>query len=99
MGGCSEEYRTPLVALTDQCLNEGICVTSNGYTCDVEGGIMRNAQTWLGIVGMMIMAIMLAYKRNSGIIVGIMFVTFISWFRNTAVTIFPDDAAGDAVSC
>jgi len=96
LGGCSEEYRTPLVALTDQCLNEGICVTSNGYTCDVEGGIMRNAQTWLGIVGMMIMAIMLAYKRNSGIIVGIMFVTFISWFRNTAVTIFPDDAAGDA---
>jgi AGZA family xanthine/uracil permease-like MFS transporter len=39
---------------------------------------------------------MLAYKKNSGIIVGIMFVTIISWFRNTAVTFFPDTDAGDA---
>jgi AGZA family xanthine/uracil permease-like MFS transporter len=39
---------------------------------------------------------MLAYKKNSGIIVGIMFVTVISWFRNTAVTFFPDNEIGDA---
>ena len=29
-------------------------------------------------------------------VVGIGFVTVISWFRNTAVTYFPDDDAGDA---
>merc|ERR1719446_815221 len=45
---------------------------------------------------MMIMAIMIAYKRNAGIIVGIAFVTIVSWFRNTAVTYFPDNAVGDA---
>ncbi len=57
---------------------------------------MWSATTWVGIFGMLIMAIMLAYKRNSGIIVGIVFVTVISWFRNSAITFFPDTAAGDA---
>lgn len=57
---------------------------------------MTSGTTWIGLLGMMIMAIMLAYKKNSGIIVGILFVTFISWFRNTAVTFFPETDAGDA---
>eukprot|EP00536_Pseudo-nitzschia_multiseries_P016498 jgi/Psemu1/221494/e_gw1.1130.9.1 len=96
LGGCPEANRTPLVAYDDACANDGICVFSDAYTCDNLGGIMQSGTTWLGLLGMMIMAIMLAYKRNSGIIVGILFVTIISWFRNTAVTFFPDTDAGDA---
>ncbi len=57
---------------------------------------MRSGTMWLGILGTMIMAIMLAYKKNFGIIAGILFVTIVSWFRNTAVTYFPDTEAGDA---
>lgn len=34
-------------------------------------------------------------RKRSAFIVGISFVTFLSWFRNTAVTYFPDDPAGD----
>jgi len=34
-------------------------------------------------------------RRKSAFAVGILFVTFISWFRNTAVTYFPDTAEGD----
>lgn len=96
LGGCPPEFRTPLVAYDDACANDGICVISDSYTCDVLGGRMWSATTWVGIVGMLIMAIMLAYKRNSGIIVGIVFVTVISWFRNSAITFFPDTPAGDA---
>mmetsp|Transcript_23842 Transcript_23842/g.56168 ORF Transcript_23842/g.56168 Transcript_23842/m.56168 type:complete len:542 (-) Transcript_23842:186-1811(-) len=96
LGGCPEEFRTPLVAYDDACANDGICVVSDSYTCDVMGGTMTSGTTWIGLLGMMIMAIMLAYKKNSGIIVGILFVTFISWFRNTAVTFFPETDAGDA---
>lgn len=96
LGGCSPEHRTPMVAYDAACANDGICVFSDSYTCDVEGGIMRSGTTWIGILGMMIMAIMIAYKRNSGIIVGIMFVTIISWFRFTPVSFFPDTAEGDA---
>jgi len=35
-------------------------------------------------------------SKRSAFVVGIGFVTFISWFRNTAVTYFPYDADGDA---
>jgi len=96
LGGCAPEFRTPLVAYDDACANDGICVVSDTYTCDVLGGKMQSATTWIGIFGMMVMAIMIAYKKNAGIIVGILFVTVVSWFRNTAVTFFPDDDAGDA---
>ena len=96
LGGCPEAFRTPLVAYDDACANDGICVSSDAYTCDVLGGRMISGTAWLGLFGMMVMAIMLAYKRNSGIIVGIMLVTVISWFRNTAVTYFPDTDVGDA---
>lgn len=35
------------------------------------------------------------YRNRSAFIVGIGFITFISWFRNTAITYFPDDDAGN----
>jgi len=96
LGGCPEEFRTPMVALDEDCATLGICVTSDAYTCDVLGGKMTSGTTWIGLLGMMIMALFMAYKVNSGIIVGILFVTIVSWFRNTAVTFFPDTDVGDA---
>jgi adenine/guanine/hypoxanthine permease len=35
-------------------------------------------------------------RNQSAFIVGIGFITFISWFRGTAITYFPDTPAGDA---
>merc|ERR1719232_784425 len=57
---------------------------------------MTSATTWIGLLGLMIIAIMLSYKKQSAFLVGISFVTIISWFRNTAVTYFPDNDVGDA---
>jgi AGZA family xanthine/uracil permease-like MFS transporter len=96
LGACPEDKRTPIVAYDDACALDGVCITSDAYTCDVLGGRMTSATTWLGIVGLLLMVSLLAYKKSSGIIVGILFVTFVSWFRNTAVTYFPDTPEGDA---
>lgn len=96
LGGCPEDKRVPLVAYDAACENEGICVFSDNYTCDVEGGIMTSGTTWLGILGMMIIAISLAYKSKLSFVYGIALVTIISWFRGTTVTYFPDNPAGNA---
>jgi len=62
LGACPEEKRTKIVAYDEACEKDGICVFSDAYTCDVEGGIMTSATTWVGLLGFMIIAIALAYK-------------------------------------
>jgi len=96
LGGCPPEKQTKMVAYDDLCKDLGICVFSDNYTCDVEGGIMTSGRTWLGILGMMIIAVALGYKSKLSFIYGIALVTIVSWFRGTAVTYFPDDDQGNA---
>lgn len=62
LGGCPAEKRTPIVAYTPDCAEAGICVFSDAYTCDDLGGVMTSAPTWIGIFGLLIMAILLGYK-------------------------------------
>ncbi|KAG7351012.1 xanthine/uracil permease family protein [Nitzschia inconspicua] len=97
LGACPEDKRTPIVAFTEACrADSSSCVTSDAYTCDDLGGVMTSGTTWMGLLGMMITLIFMAYKWRSAMIIGIAFVTIVSWFRNTAVTYFPDTPAGDA---
>jgi len=97
LGGCPQNKRTYMVAFDSSCQSDTMtCVTSDSYTCDNEGGIMTSATTWLGLVGLFITAGLLSYKKKSAFLVGIGFVTIISWFRNSAVTYFPDDESGNA---
>mmetsp|Transcript_17944 Transcript_17944/g.25551 ORF Transcript_17944/g.25551 Transcript_17944/m.25551 type:complete len:583 (+) Transcript_17944:193-1941(+) len=93
LGACPPESRTPIVAYDELCATQGICIPGSEYVC--QGGVMTSARTWLGLVGLFITGVMLSYRRKSAFAVGILFVTFISWFRNTAVTYFPDTAEGD----
>lgn len=97
LGACPLENRVPIVALTESCAaDSATCTTSDAYTCDVLGGVMTSGTAWVGILGTMIILVLLAYRWNSAFVIGISFVTFISWFRNTAITYFPDTDAGDA---
>lgn len=97
LGACPLDKRTPIVAFTEQCQENPInCVVSEAYTCDDLGGVMTSPTTWMGILGMMLTLILMAYKWRSAMILGIGFVTIVSWFRNTAVTYFPNTPAGDA---
>jgi adenine/guanine/hypoxanthine permease len=57
---------------------------------------MTSGRTWLGILGMMIIAVALGYRSKLSFIYGIALVTIVSWFRGTAVTYFPSDDAGNA---
>lgn len=97
LGGCPEDKRTPLAAYTDECKVDGIgfCNTSDNYTCDVKWGKMTSGTTWIGIFGTVVMVILLSYKVRSSMIICIGFVTFISWFRATEVTFFPDTDGGN----
>lgn len=96
LGGCIEEKRVPIVPLTESCIeNTDSCLQSDAYTCDNLGGQMESPTAWMGILGTVIMAILLAYKVKSSFVIGIAFVTIISWFRGTTVTFFPDTIAGN----
>lgn len=57
---------------------------------------MESPTFWLGIVGFVIIAYCLVKNIKGAMIYGIVFVTVISWFRNTAVTAFPNTDVGDS---
>ncbi|KAJ4833909.1 Adenine/guanine permease azg1 [Turnera subulata] len=68
----------------------------------VSGGIMclhnrmESPTFWLGVVGFVIIAYCLAYNIKGAMIYGIVFVTAVSWFRDTKVTAFPKTPDGNA---
>ena len=45
LGGCPEDKRVYLVAYDDACANDGICLTSDNYTCDNGGEWMVSCVT------------------------------------------------------
>eukprot|EP01083_Nonionella_stella_P041144 111577_1 len=60
-----------------------------------DGDTLTGATTWLGIIGFLLMTVCVINKVKGGIMVGIFFVSFVSWFRGTKVTYFPDTIDGD----
>eukprot|EP00560_Eucampia_antarctica_P008094 CAMPEP_0197825614 /NCGR_PEP_ID=MMETSP1437-20131217/2655_1 /TAXON_ID=49252 ORGANISM="Eucampia antarctica, Strain CCMP1452" /NCGR_SAMPLE_ID=MMETSP1437 /ASSEMBLY_ACC=CAM_ASM_001096 /LENGTH=536 /DNA_ID=CAMNT_0043425685 /DNA_START=33 /DNA_END=1643 /DNA_ORIENTATION=+ len=97
LGGCPVDKQTKMVAFTEGCqADTSMCVTGDSYTCDSLGGRMESATAWIGIFGTLFMVILLSYKFRSSFIIGIGFVTIISWFRGTAITYFTDDDLGNA---
>lgn len=57
---------------------------------------MESPTFWLAIVGFVIIAYCLVKNIKGAMIYGTVFVTMISWFRNTAVTAFPDTPTGNS---
>ena len=84
-----------MVPLDARCIAGQGCLVSDAYTCDTLGGTMSSPTAWIGIFGTLVMVVLLAYKIKSSFIIGIGFVTLLSWFRGTAVTYFPDDKFGN----
>ncbi|XP_042486346.1 adenine/guanine permease AZG1-like [Macadamia integrifolia] len=68
----------------------------------VSGGIlclndkMLSSTFWLGAVGFVIIAYCLVKNVKGAMIYGIVFVTAVSWFRNTQVTAFPNTDSGNS---
>ncbi|KAF3961525.1 hypothetical protein CMV_013872 [Castanea mollissima] len=70
---------------------------SNSVSGDILclDGKMLSPTFWLGVVGFVIIAYCLVKNIKGAMIYGIVFVTGVSWFRNTSVTVFPSTELGD----
>ncbi|XP_058103678.1 adenine/guanine permease AZG2 [Magnolia sinica] len=71
------------------------CAHTNPLTGACEGGKMESPTFWLGTVGFLITSYSLMKDIKGGMIYGIVFVTLVSWIRDTSVTFFPDSPVGD----
>ena len=66
---------------------DGICL---------PGTQMESATTWIGLFGFVIISVCLLFRVKGAVLIGILVVSIMSWFRNTSFTYFPSTPAGDA---
>ncbi|KAL3161762.1 hypothetical protein ABBQ38_008857 [Trebouxia sp. C0009 RCD-2024] len=91
LGGCPAAHQQVSYTITD---TSGICLPgstlpelpppSSAVHCD--GHKMTAASTWLGLAGLAIIAVLMQRQVKGAIIVGLLFVTFISWIPNHAAS-------------
>ncbi|MED6213955.1 Adenine/guanine permease azg1 [Stylosanthes scabra] len=97
LAGCPSSSRASLAPVIS---------AANGTVSLIPGGTvsgdifcvrdrMESATLWLGLVGFIIIAYCLVKNIKGAMIYGIVFVTAVSWFRNTKVTAFPNTDAGN----
>ncbi|KAL0441974.1 UNVERIFIED_CONTAM: Adenine/guanine permease AZG2 [Sesamum radiatum] len=72
------------------------CKSINPASGECIGGRMQSPTFWLGLVGFLIMCYGLMKNIKGSMIYGMLFVTLISWFRGTSVTVFPYTKLGDS---
>ncbi|KAL4290999.1 hypothetical protein GQ457_14G018140 [Hibiscus cannabinus] len=98
LGGCPSSSRVSVAP---------VLAAANGSVTLIPGGTvsgdifclrdrMENPTLWLGIVGFVIIAYCLVKNIKGAMIYGIVFVTAVSWFRDTKVTAFPNTVAGNS---
>ncbi|KAJ3007659.1 hypothetical protein HKX48_009000 [Thoreauomyces humboldtii] len=58
-------------------------------------GTMTSPTLWVGILGFVIISLLMSFRVKGAILIGIVFISAISWFRNSAITYFPDTPTGD----
>ncbi|EAQ86043.1 hypothetical protein CHGG_07296 [Chaetomium globosum CBS 148.51] len=63
---------------------------------ECESGIMSSPKMWVGIIcGGLLTSFLMAFRVKGAIIIGIAFVSILSWPRNTPLTHFPNTPDGD----
>ncbi|KAG0324750.1 hypothetical protein BGZ99_001470 [Dissophora globulifera] len=72
------------------------CIKDSAGDC-IDGTRMRSPTTWMGILGFLIISICLLYRVRGAVLIGILFISILSWFRGTTITYFPYTDAGDAM--
>ncbi|WVZ05038.1 hypothetical protein V8G54_018384 [Vigna mungo] len=96
LGACPKDKLTALAPVTT--INGTVSLIPGGAVSDkilCSGSRMESPTLWLGLVGFVIIAYCLMKNTKGAMIYGIVFVTVISWFRNTPVTVFPNTEFGD----
>ncbi|RIB27545.1 permease family-domain-containing protein [Gigaspora rosea] len=68
----------------------------NATTGICNGHNMESPTTWLGILGFLIIVTLLLFRVKGSMFLGILFISIVSWFRNSQVTYFPYTEEGNA---
>ncbi|KAL2555845.1 Adenine/guanine permease AZG1 [Forsythia ovata] len=98
LGACPRSARATLAP---------VVTSTNGTISLIPGGVvsgdilclherMESPTFWLGVIGFVIIAYCLVKNIKGAMIYGIIFVTAVSWFRNTKVTAFPNTPTGNS---
>ncbi|XP_051138219.1 adenine/guanine permease AZG1-like [Andrographis paniculata] len=96
LGGCPISDRSavsPVITVNGTVLLDPNGSPSGDILC--LHNRMESPTLWLGVLGFVIIAYCLMKNVKGAMIYGILFVTAVSWFRHTKVTMFPDTPAGD----
>ncbi|XP_074287137.1 adenine/guanine permease AZG1 [Silene latifolia] len=98
LGGCPSSSRVPLAPVVTSpngtiSLLPGGAISDSIYCLNHR---MESPTFWLGVVGFVIIAYCLVKDIKGAMIYGILFVTIVSWFRNSSVTAFPHTESGNA---
>ncbi|PKA67230.1 Adenine/guanine permease AZG1 [Apostasia shenzhenica] len=97
LGACPSSARAAVAPV--QTLPNGTVVLIPGATVSGDilclHGRMQSPTFWLAVAGLLIISYCLIKNIKGAMIYGIVFITAVSWFRGTAVTVFPNTPAGD----
>ncbi|KAL0401105.1 UNVERIFIED_CONTAM: Adenine/guanine permease AZG1 [Sesamum latifolium] len=95
LGGCPNSARAAVAPVMTSA-NGTVLIPGGTVSGDILclHGRMESPTLWLGVVGFVIIAYCLAKNIKGAMIYGIVFVTAVSWFRNTKVTAFPTPRQG-----
>ncbi|KAG6402050.1 hypothetical protein SASPL_138920 [Salvia splendens] len=98
LGGCAAADKAA-VAPVETLPNGTVALIPGG---PVSGDIlclhgrMQSATLWLAVAGFFIIAYCMKKNIKGAMIYGIIFVTAVSWLKNTSVTVFPSTETGDS---
>ena len=98
LGACPRSSRASLAPVV-AAANGTVTLLPGGTVSDdtmCSSDRMLSPTFWLGMVGFFIIAYCLVKNIKGAMIYGIVFVTVVSWFRNTLVTAFPDTVSGNS---
>ncbi|KAK6145682.1 hypothetical protein DH2020_022502 [Rehmannia glutinosa] len=98
LGGCRRSARASVAPVITSRNGTVSLIPGGSVSGDILClyGRLGNPTLWLGVVGFVIIAYCLVKKIKGAMIYGVVFVTAVSWFRNTKVTAFPKTPAGDS---
>ncbi|EEF28666.1 adenine/guanine permease AZG1 [Ricinus communis] len=97
LGACPRSSRKAIAPVVTTANGTVSLVAGGTLSADVfcSGGRMESPTFWLAVLGFVIIAYCLVKNVNGAMIYGIVFVTVVSWFRNTSVTEFPATESGN----
>ncbi|CAO3574783.1 unnamed protein product [Mortierella alpina] len=70
------------------------CIRDAAGAC-VPGTQMKSPTTWMGILGFVIITLCLLFRVKGAVLIGMIFISVLSWIRNTPFTYFPYTPQGN----